>query len=126
VSSLPSPSSLVPPHLCPGCSRCASLAEYPLTTENSALYLRGDPYETSDAVFGVKESLIVDLQTVSDVEGIAEHYAVPASTRLLTYNFVLVTDQETAELRDTEARKAAAKQGWNVQIIDGVPVPEVD
>ena len=26
----------------------------------TALYIRGDPYETSDAVFGVKETLLVD------------------------------------------------------------------
>ncbi|GAB1213986.1 hypothetical protein ATERTT37_003142, partial [Aspergillus terreus] len=32
----------------------------------TALYPRGDPYETSDPVFGVKESLIVDLSTVDD------------------------------------------------------------
>ncbi|POS81679.1 cathecol 1, partial [Erysiphe pulchra] len=31
----------------------------------TALYLRGDPYETSDAVFGVKESLLIDLGKVS-------------------------------------------------------------
>jgi hypothetical protein len=92
----------------------------------SALYLCGDPYETSDAVFGVKESLIVDLKMVSSVEGLAEKHDVASSTRLLTYDFVLVTDQETATLRDREAMKEITKQRRKMQIVNGLPVPEVD
>jgi hypothetical protein len=90
-----------------------------------ALYLRGDPYETSDAVFGVKESLIVELGTVSKEQ--AEEYGVEEGCKLLTYDFVLVTDEETRKLRDDEARKAMEKL-WimDMQIIDGLPVPEVD
>jgi hypothetical protein len=92
----------------------------------SALYLRGDPYETSDAVFGVKESLIVDLKTVSDIRGLSEKYKVAPSTRLLTYDFVLVTDQETTELREKEARRQIAKQERRMKIVSGLPVPDVD
>jgi hypothetical protein len=90
------------------------------------LYLRGDPYESSDAVFGVKESLIVDLRMVSDVKSFAEKYGVPPSTRLLTYDFILVTEQETAILRDKEAERAIAKQDRKMRVINGLPVPEVD
>jgi len=32
----------------------------------TAIYIRGDPFETFDAVFGVKSSLIVDVKTVED------------------------------------------------------------
>lgn len=46
-----------------------------------ALYLRGDPYETSDAVFGVQESLITDLKTVDDEQ--VKQYGVKAETRLI-------------------------------------------
>jgi hypothetical protein len=90
------------------------------------LYLRGDQYESSDAVFGVKESLIVDLKTISEIENFAEKYGVPPSTRLLTYDFVLVTDQETTTLREREAEKVIAKQNWKMRIVNGLPVPEVD
>ncbi|KAL2881474.1 hypothetical protein SGCOL_003040 [Colletotrichum sp. CLE4] len=70
-----------------------------------ALYLRGDPFERSDAVFGVKESLIVDLGTVSDVDGLAEKYGVEPSTRLLTYDFVLVSEEEVKALRESKVRE---------------------
>ncbi|KAF5254467.1 hypothetical protein FANTH_725 [Fusarium anthophilum] len=48
----------------------------------TALYMRGDPYETSDAVFGVKESLIVDLGTLSEVPGLSERYGLPGQLDL--------------------------------------------
>ena len=90
----------------------------------SALYLRGDPYETSDAVFGVKESLIVDLGTVSPEQ--AAKYGVSEGTKLLTYDFVLVTDEETRKLREEESLKAMEKLGLRMKLLDGLPVPDVD
>lgn len=59
----------------------------------TTLYPRGDPYETSDTVFGVKESLIVDLGEVD--AGISQEYQVAIGTKLLQYNFVLPSEQET-------------------------------
>lgn len=91
---------------------------------NRALYLRGDPYETSDAVFGVKESLLVDLEP-ADV-ATAEQYSVKPGTQVLKYDFVLVPDEEANDLRDEESRKALAALGRRVQILDGLPVPDVD
>lgn len=91
----------------------------------TALYLRNDPYETSDAVFGVKESLIVDLDTVTKEQ--AEKYGVDEGTKLLKYDFVLVSEEETRKLRDEEARKAMERLGrTDMKIIDGLPVPDVD
>ncbi|KAL5427015.1 hypothetical protein PMIN04_001528 [Paraphaeosphaeria minitans] len=91
----------------------------------TALYLRDAPYETSDAVFGVKESLIVDLSTVNAEQ--AKKYDVKEGTELLTYEFVLVTDEETKKLRDEEALKAMKKLGReNMIIINGQLVPDVD
>jgi len=68
----------------------------------------------------------VDLKTVSDVEGWANKYNVAPSTRLLTYDFVLVTDKETAELRDKEARKQVEKLEQMMKIVEGLIVPDVD
>ncbi|EEU35456.1 uncharacterized protein NECHADRAFT_51181 [Fusarium vanettenii 77-13-4] len=93
----------------------------------TALYLRGDPYERSDAVFGVKESLIIALKNVSDVEGLVEKHGVDPSTKLMKYDFVLVTDKEASDLRDQKAMEAMEKQGaTGMVIINGVLVPDVD
>jgi hypothetical protein len=67
-----------------------------------------------------------DLKTVSSVQGLSEKYSVSASSRLFIHDSVLLTDRETAKVRDKEARKAARKQSWATQIIDGLPVPDVD
>lgn len=91
----------------------------------SALYVRGSDYETSDAVFGVKDSLIVSLETITPE--LAKQYNVEPGTQLLKYNFVLVTDEETRKLRHDEAVKAMKGLGREGMIvINGVPVPDVD
>ncbi|KAF2028003.1 chlorocatechol 1,2-dioxygenase [Setomelanomma holmii] len=91
----------------------------------TALYIRGSDYETSDAVFGVKDSLIVGLETVSPAQ--AKQYDVKEGTQLLKYDFVLVTDEETKKLRHDEAVKAMKGLGREGMIIvDGLPVPDVD
>lgn len=91
---------------------------------NSALYLRGDPYETSDAVFGVKESLLVDLGTVTAEQ--AKKYSVKEGGKLLTYDFVLVSDEESKKLRQSEAMAAMEKLGRRMKLYDGLPVPDLD
>ncbi|KAI9897193.1 hypothetical protein N3K66_008215 [Trichothecium roseum] len=92
----------------------------------TALYLRGDPYETSDAVFGVKESLIVNLGKVSDVPGLAEQHSVSPDTKLLRYDFVLTTEDEARQAREAEARKVAeaAHPGDRLKVVDGLLVPD--
>lgn len=87
---------------------------------NRALYIRGDPYETSDAVFGVKESLIVDLGTVSEVSGLSEKYGVPGTTKLLRYDFSLVSEAEVGMLRHEEAVKSAVNLDNDVKVVDGI------
>ena len=66
-----------------------------------ALCIDPDPYLTSDAVFGVKSSLIVKLQKIS--EELANHYNIPQGMELLTYDFVLITSDESARPRDKKA-----------------------
>lgn len=89
------------------------------------MYLRGDPYETSDAVFGVKDSLIVDLHRVD--KATADKYdGAKERSWLMTYDFVLVTEQESADLRERRSKKALEKLGRNCRFVDGLPVPDVD
>ncbi|KAM0703562.1 hypothetical protein Q7P35_009501 [Cladosporium inversicolor] len=90
----------------------------------TALYLRGDPYETSDAVFGVKESLLIDLGTV-DAEQ-AKTYGVKEGGKLMSYDFVLVSEQESRELREKNAMDAMKDLGFRMKLYNGLPVPEVD
>ncbi|KAF2165818.1 hypothetical protein M409DRAFT_67142 [Zasmidium cellare ATCC 36951] len=90
----------------------------------TALYLRGDPYETSDAVFGVKESLLIDLGTVNAEQ--AKQYGVKEGDKLMTYDFVLVTEEESRKLREKNALEATKKLGLKMKLWNGLPVPDVD
>ncbi|EHK23141.1 uncharacterized protein TRIVIDRAFT_191680 [Trichoderma virens Gv29-8] len=91
----------------------------------TALYLKNDPYETSDAVFGVKSTLVVELKTVQD-KGIAEQYGVDVGCALINYEFVLVTKQEAIDMRYRNAEAAMKAQGKQMQYINGLPVPDID
>ncbi|CAG9953164.1 unnamed protein product [Clonostachys rosea f. rosea IK726] len=85
----------------------------------TALYVRGDPYETSDAVFGVKESLIVDLKRASETPGLSETYEVLETTKVLKYDFVLVSEAEVDALRHEKATQSAGNLRNGVKIING-------
>ena len=86
--------------------------------------MRGDRYEKTDAVFGVKKSLIVDLDKVDPTT--AKEYDAPEGSWLLRHDFVLVTEAETAELRDRNALEALKKLGLNMRLVDHLPIPELD
>ncbi|KAI5294263.1 hypothetical protein KEM55_006701, partial [Ascosphaera atra] len=91
----------------------------------TALYLRNDPFESSDAVFGVKSSLVIDLGTVTAPE-MAEQYGVPVGTALLKHDFVLVTEEEAKKLREKNSMAALEALGKKVVMVNGLPVPDVD
>jgi protocatechuate 3,4-dioxygenase beta subunit len=91
----------------------------------TALYLRGDPYETSDAVFGVKETLIVSLGTV-DQEMARRYPGTKEGMKLLQYDFVLVSAAETAELRNERSMQALKQLGIRAKLLEGLPVPDLD
>jgi hypothetical protein len=91
----------------------------------TSLYIRGDPYESSDAVFGVKESLVVDLDTIEDPD-MARGYGVEVGTKLMKYDFVLVSEEEARRLRDRNSIEALEGLGMKVKIVDGLPIPDVD
>ena len=86
--------------------------------------MRGDPYESSDAVFGVKQSLIVDLDKAD--KATAEKYGVKEGGWLLKHEFVLVTKQETDDLKDKNAMEALEKLGLRMKLVDHLPIPELD
>lgn len=90
----------------------------------SALYLRGDPYETSDAVFGVKSSLVIDLGKVD--KATAEQYGAREGDWLLRHDFVLTTQKEAEDLRDRNAVEALKKLGLRMKLVDHLPIPELD
>jgi LmbE family N-acetylglucosaminyl deacetylase len=46
--------------------------------------------------------------------------------KLLTYDFVLVSEEEAKALREEEAKKAMEALGRRVKLLDGLPVPDVD
>ncbi|KAH7166434.1 putative hydroxyquinol 1,2-dioxygenase [Dactylonectria macrodidyma] len=86
----------------------------------TALYPRGDPYECSDPVFGVKQSLIIDIGTVD--ETISKSYHVPVGMKMVKYNFVLMTTQEALELRRKKAEDAFRKmeKQSTLRVVDGL------
>ncbi|KAK4077376.1 uncharacterized protein Triagg1_3708 [Trichoderma aggressivum f. europaeum] len=96
----------------------------PLITSKTTLFIRGDKYETSDVVFGVKSSLIIDLGKVD--EETAAKYGVPVGALLLRHSFVLASTEETEQLRDKNAMEAMERLGLKSKLIDHLPVPDLD
>jgi len=91
----------------------------------TSLYFRGDPYETSDAVFGVKSSLVVDLKTVGDPK-VAEKYGVRTEDWEINFDFVLVNEKEAKELKLKQTTEALEKLGNTAQMLNGLPVADLD
>lgn len=90
-------------------------------------YYRTPDFSITDvcvAVFGVKESLIVDLGTVSAEQ--ASTYGVKEGGKLMTYDFVLVTEEDSRKLREKNAMEAMEKLGRTMKLWNGLPVPDVD
>lgn len=76
-------------------------------------------------MFGVKKSLVVDLDKVD--KATAEEYSVKEGSWLLKQDFVLVSEEETQELRDRNAIEALGKLGLtHLKLVDHLPVPELD
>lgn len=90
----------------------------------SSLYLRNDPYETSDAVFGVKDSLVVDVHKVDEYQ--AARYGVNEGASLIKYDFVLAGEEDTRKLREKNALEATKKLGLHMKLWNSLPIPNVD
>lgn len=68
--------------------------------------------------------MLVDLGTVSAEQ--ASQYGVKEGGKLMTYDFVLVSEKESQELREKNAMEAMKAQGRSMKLWKGLPVPDVD
>ena len=75
-------------------------------------------------MFGVKESLLIDLGTVNAQQ--SKEYGVKEGSKLISYDFVLVTEEESKKLREQKAMDAMKHLGLRMKLYNGLPVPEVD
>lgn len=75
-------------------------------------------------MFGVKETLLIDLGTVTAEQ--AKTYGMKEGDKLITYDFVLVSDEESRKLRESEAMAAMEKLGRRMKLYQGLPIPDID
>lgn len=75
-------------------------------------------------MFGVKQSLIVGLESAD--EATASKYGVAVGSKVLRHDFVLASERATADLRDKNATEALRSLGLTMKLIDHLPVPDLD
>jgi hypothetical protein len=68
---------------------------------------------------------VVPIKKVEDDKQ-AEKFGVKLGSALLTYDFILVTDEAAGKLRRQRAEEAMANLGQKFRFIDDLPVPDVD
>ena len=56
----------------------------------------------------------------------ASKYGVKEGCKLSSYNFGLVSEEESKSLREKNAMEAMKKLGRNMKFYNGLPVPDVD
>ncbi|KAF8453457.1 hydroxyquinol 1,2-dioxygenase [Terfezia claveryi] len=88
----------------------------------TALYVRGDPYEMSDAVFGVKRSLVVDFERVQDEEVLRE-FGLEKGAWGVQYDFVLVGEKEAEALRRAKVEEEDKRRE---ELVEGLQKLDVD
>jgi len=72
----------------------------------------------------VKDSLVVDLGIVNAEE--AKKYGVKEGSKSLKHDFVLVTEEHSANLRNEKSMQALEALNRRCKIVDGLPVPDID
>lgn len=92
----------------------------------TALYHKGDPFENSDAVFGVKTPLLFELVPLG--EKLAKRYDMNANDWYLEQNFTIVTEGEARECRIAKSKKILKEnvEGEFEFNEDGLPIASVD
>ncbi|KZT53190.1 hypothetical protein CALCODRAFT_501399 [Calocera cornea HHB12733] len=78
-------------------------------TLTTALYPEGDEYLKSDAVFGVKKSLICKIDTVSDKAAGERVRAKSLPFKQLKWDFVLASKEEADKVREAKMEKMRVK-----------------
>ena len=73
-------------------------------------------------MFGVKESLVVDIKRVADEDGFVNYYNAEPTMPLLRHDFVLLTEEESNNLKEERAWEQARKQG-SLEVRNGVLLP---
>lgn len=56
----------------------------------------------------------------------ATTYGVAEGGKLMTYDFVLVSEDESRKLREKNAMDAMKKLGRTMKLYNGLPIPDVD
>jgi len=67
---------------------------------------------------------LIDLGTVNAQQ--SKEYGVKEGSKLISYDFVLVTEEESKKLREQKAMDAMKHLGLRMKLYNGLPVPEVD
>ncbi len=68
--------------------------------------------------------MVIDLGSVNSEQ--ASKYGVKEGGKLITYDFVLVSEEESRKLREKNAMEAMEKLGRHMKLYKGLPVPDVD
>lgn len=92
----------------------------------TALYAKDDPYEYSDAVFGVKTSLLFELVPLGKEK--AKKYNLKENDWYLKWDFVIVTNEEQRKTTLEAARKCLETDGKGHYVLnnDGLPISPLD
>lgn len=92
----------------------------------TALYHKGDPYEFSDAVFGVKTPLLFSLDKLGEEK--ARKYNMNADDWYLKWHFKIITKSQAKELLLLKSKADLEKIGKGDYIIndDGLPIAALD
>jgi hypothetical protein len=88
-----------------------------------SLFLHGDPYQSTDPVFGAKQSLVAKI-TKADAN-LSARYGIPEGADVLPFDFVLVAEEECLALRNKNTVAALSRLGRKCHIVNGLPVPNV-
>ena len=86
----------------------------------TALYAKGDPYETSDVVFGVKDLLLYTLDKLGTEK--AKKYDMNPDDWYLKWHFKIISEEEAKKLRYEKNKEALTRAAANLVLnSDGVP-----
>lgn len=91
----------------------------------TALYMKGDRYENSDAVFGSKKDLIVEPKRIEDPD-FAKQSGLKVGDWYINFDVVLMSKEEGIALFDKQSREALKEMNIDVAIRDGLPIAELD
>lgn len=92
----------------------------------TALYHKGDPYEFSDAVFGVKTPLLFSLDKLGEAK--AKQYGMNADDWYLKWHFKIILERQAKEIFQQQTRTDLKKIGKGNYVIneDGLPIAALD